>query len=228
MATHPNKPYSNAIIAVPDKTFANKRRESDIGTARVLTRLIGAQIGSQGGSGGKCMGFGLLERYDCAEWAQWAAAQDFGLPIYLAGISMGATTVLMAAGLELPDRVHGIMADCGFTSPQDIWRHVAKKNLHIPYYLLRRPIDRMCRRKIGCGPGDDSTVTALQKNTKPVLLIHGTDDSFVPMEMTLQNYRACKAPCRLLIVSGAEHGVSYLVDREGYEAAVKEFWQEFD
>ena len=46
--------------------------------------------------------------------------------------------------------------------------------------------------------------------------------------MTLQNYRACKAPCRLLIVSGAEHGVSYLVDREGYEAAVKEFWQEFD
>ena len=86
----------------------------------------------------------------------------------------------------------------------------------------------MCRRKIGCWPGDDSTVTALQKNTKPVLLIHGTDDSFVPMEMTLLIYRACKAPCRLLIVPGAEHGVSYLVDREGYEAAVKEFWQEFD
>lgn len=191
--------------------------------------ILYAEQRGQGESGGETMGFGITERYDCLDWLAWLEAHtEKELPIYLAGISMGATTVLMAAGLELPDRVHGIMADCGFTSPQDIWRHVAKKNLHIPYDLLRRPIDRMCRRKIGCGPGDDSTVTALQKNTKPVLLIHGTDDSFVPPEMTLQNYRACKAPCRLLIVSGAEHGVSYLVDREGYEAAVKEFWQEFD
>ena len=191
--------------------------------------ILYAEQRGQGESGGDVMGFGITERYDCLDWLKWIEENtDENLPIYLAGISMGATTVLMAAGLDLPQRVHGIMADCGFTSPEAIWRHVAKDNLHIPYDMLRRPIDRLCRRKIGCGPGDDSTVLALQRNTKPVLLIHGTDDSFVPLDMTLQNYQACKAPCRLLVVPGAEHGVSYLVNREGYEAAVREFWEEFD
>lgn len=191
--------------------------------------ILYAEQRGQGESGGDVMGFGITERYDCLDWLKWIEAHtEENLPIYLAGISMGATTVLMAAGLPLPERVHGIMADCGFTSPEAIWRHVAKDNLHIPYDLLRRPIDRLCRKKIGCGPGDDSTVAALQRNEKPVLLIHGTDDSFVPLDMTLQNYQACKAPCRLLVVPGADHGVSYLVSCEGYEAAVKEFWEEFD
>ena len=35
----------------------------------------------------------------------------------LCGISMGCATTLMAAGLDLPDNVKGIIADCGFTSP---------------------------------------------------------------------------------------------------------------
>lgn len=191
--------------------------------------VLYAEQRGQGESGGEVMGFGITERYDCLDWLAWLENNtDEQLPIYLAGISMGATTVLMAAGLDLPQRVHGIMADCGFTSPEAIWRHVAKDNLHIPYDLLRRPIDRLCRRKIGCGPGDDSTVAAMQRCTTPVLLIHGTNDSFVPLDMTLQNYQACAAPCRLLVVPGADHGVSYLVNREGYEAAVKEFWDEFD
>ena len=51
VANHPNRPYSNAIIAVPDKTFANKRSDREIGTAIALITLIGIQIGSQGGSG---------------------------------------------------------------------------------------------------------------------------------------------------------------------------------
>ena len=191
--------------------------------------VLYAEQRGQGESGGDVMGFGITERYDCLDWLSWLESNtDENLPIYLAGISMGATTVLMAAGLPLPERVHGIMADCGFTSPEAIWRHVAQDNLHIPYDLLRRPIERICRCKIGCGPGDDSTVAAMQRCEKPVLLIHGTDDSFVPLDMTLENYQACAAPCRLLVVPGADHGVSYLVNREGYEAAVKDFWQEFD
>ncbi len=46
--------------------------------------------------------------------------------------------------------------------------------------------------------------------------------------MTYENYEACAAPKRLLIVPGATHGRSYLVDRESYEAAVRSFWDEFD
>ena len=61
-----------------------------------------------------------------------------------------------------------------------------------------------------------------------MLLIHGTGDHFVPVEMTYENYLACGGPRRLLIVPGADHGMSYFTDPERYTAAVLAFWKDFD
>ena len=61
-----------------------------------------------------------------------------------------------------------------------------------------------------------------------MLFVHGTDDKFVPIEMTYENYKACAAPRRLFIVPGAEHGMSYLTDTLGYENALQSFWADFD
>ena len=184
----------------------------------------------QGQSGGDYMGFGMIERYDCLDWIQWAQQQTFGkLPIYLVGVSMGASTVLMTAGFDLPDTVKGIIADCGFTSAHEIWKYVTESNLPLLYTGLRGELaNDICRRKIQIGSKDYSCIDALQTGKTPVLFIHGTDDKFVPIEMTYENYKACVAPKRLFIVPGAEHGLSYVVDKAGYEAAVKRFWREFD
>ncbi len=183
----------------------------------------------QNNSEGEHMGFGLTERYDCLSWVNWVIGRcGNDLPIYLAGVSMGAATVLMASGLELPENVHGIMADCGFTSPGAIWKHVAEKNLHILYGMHGAIADALCRRKILVGAGEYSTVEALQHATVPVLFVHGTDDHFVPVEMTYENYRACASPKRLLIVPGADHGMSYFVEPARYEEAVKDFWRMCD
>ena len=70
------------------------------------------------------------------------------IPIYLAGVSMGATSVLMASELELPDNVFGIAADSAFTSLHAIWKHVSESNLHIPYALHKTGADRMCKKRI--------------------------------------------------------------------------------
>jgi len=75
---------------------------------------------------------------------------------------------------------------------------------------------------------DYSTLDALKANSVPILFIHGAQDQFVPVDMTYQNYIACTAPKRLLIVPGAGHGVSYLVERNRYEEAIKDFWTDFD
>lgn len=192
--------------------------------------VLYAEQRGQGESGGEYMGFGLIERYDCLDWASWANENGFdGLPIYLCGISMGASTVLMAAGLDLPENVHGIMADCGFTSPHAIWKHVMERNLHISYKGINAAIaNDMCKKKIQIGAKDYSCTDALKESRVPVFFVHGTDDKFVPVEMTYENYKACAAPKRLLIVPGAEHGMSYLVNKEEYQKAVKEFWRDFD
>ena len=191
--------------------------------------VLYAQQRSQGESGGDYMGFGLLERYDCLEWVNWVNEKtNKELPVYLGGASMGATTVLMAAGLELPDNVHGIVADCGFTSPYAIWKHVSESNLHMPYSFYRTTAEAMCRKKIQCGPDDYSAVDAMRECKVPVLFIHGTDDHFVPVEMTYENYKACAAPKRLFVVPGADHGMSYHTDPKGYEKCLLEFWKEYD
>ena len=184
---------------------------------------------AHGNSEGEFLGFGLLERSDCRQWAYWAEGQNYGLPIYLAGISMGAATVLMAAGMDMPESVRGIIADCGFTSPRDICIHVARDNLHVSYTPLRSAwIDRCFRKKIHMTSGAYSTLTAMKNAKKPILFIHGTADSFVPIDMTYRNYRACAAPKRLVVVPGAGHAMSYAVEPETCQKAIKAFFQDFD
>lgn len=191
--------------------------------------VLYAEQRGQGNSGGEYMGFGLLERYDCLNWAKWVSEKtENKLPIYLGGISMGAATVMMTAGLELPEIVKGIVADCGFTSPYAIWKHVVESNFRIPYGIYSAAAKDLCSKKIQAGPADYSCTDALKNCKVPVLFIHGTDDDFVPVEMTYENYKACNAPKYLLIVPGAEHGMSYIVDKAGYEKAVIKFWNQYD
>lgn len=183
----------------------------------------------QNNSGGKHMGFGLTERYDCLDWLKWETERCGScIPVYLAGISMGAATVLMASGLQLPQNVHGIMADCGFTSANAIWEHIAKDNLHIRFRVRSAIADMMCRRKINVGSKEYSTTDALKHTNVPVIFIHGSDDNFVPVNMTYENYMACASPKELLIVPGADHCMSYFMEKEKYENAVKAFWAKYD
>lgn len=191
--------------------------------------VLYAEQRGQNNSGGEYMGFGLTERYDCAAWVNWVVdTQGEKLPIYLAGVSMGATTVLLASGLNLPPQVHGIMADCGFTSPDAIWRHIAVDNLHLAYGLKGMIADEIFQKKTKEPTDQYSTEDALRNTDIPVLFIHGSDDHFVPVNMTYDNYKACAGPKYLHIVPGADHGMSYFVDKEGYEKAVLEFWDRYD
>ena len=191
--------------------------------------VLYAEQRGQGGSGGDYIGFGPIERYDCLDWINWVIDRCGNeIPIYLGGVSMGATTVLMAAGLELPDNVHGIVGDCGFTSPHAIWKHVANNNLHIAFGLRGAVADTLYEKITQTDDADYSTVDALRNCSVPIMLIHGTDDHFVPVEMTYENYKACTSPKKLFIVPGADHGMSYYIDKEGYEAVIKDFWRRFD
>ncbi|MCD8335719.1 MAG: alpha/beta hydrolase [Lachnospiraceae bacterium] len=184
---------------------------------------------AHGASEGNHIGFGLLERYDILEWIDWINAQEFSsCPVYLFGMSMGAATVLMTAGEELSNHIHGVIADSGYTSPHDEWKYIAESNLHYSYKLMEKYMDKAAMERIGYLPGEYSSTVAMQECKTPVLFIHGTDDHFVPVEMTYENYKACAAPKRLLIVPGAGHCLSYLVDQEKYEGELLRFWQDFD
>lgn len=192
------------------------------------TTVLYVEQRGQQGSGGDSITFGLCERFDIKEWVSWAEKRFPDIPIYLCGVSMGASSVLMSSSLGLPHRVHGIIADSGFTSPVEIWRHVIGRKLHLPYALYSRAADRECVKRTGQSADSCSTLTALSHCSIPVLFIHGEEDSFVPIEMTYRNYYACPSPKRLFVVPGANHCMSYYVDPAGYEKEMVSFWEKYD
>lgn len=180
---------------------------------------------AQGESGGKCLTFGVKERYDCVSWVNYAV-ERFGkdVKIILYGMSMGAATVLMASALSLPDNVRGLVADCGYTSPPSILKKVIK-DLHCPVWLIY-PLLHLGGRVFGGFNTEDASATEASSHCNlPVLFIHGKDDHFVPCDMSRENFRAC-ASCnkRLLVIPTAGHGMSFFADKELYLSTVNAFF----
>ena len=136
---------------------------------------------SHGPSEGRYICFGVKERFDCRDWARYAARR-FGEeePLFLMGISMGCATVLMSLSLNLPPNVRGVLADCGFTSPWEIVRHVAKADFHLPAFPLLWLLDLWCRALAGFSLKEADTRKALGNSSLPVLFLHGKEDKFVP------------------------------------------------
>lgn len=184
---------------------------------------------AHGASGGDYIAFGLRERYDVLEWISWVNEQEFSeLPVYLAGLSMGAATVLMAAGESLPGNVHGVIADSGYTTPRAEWKYVAENSMHCCYGLFDNKLNQIFKNRIGVSLDAYSCAEAMQTCRIPVLFIHGSDDTFVPIEMCYDNYMSCASSKRLLVVPGAGHCQSYLVEQERYEKEVVQFWEKYD
>lgn len=180
---------------------------------------------SHGASGGHTITMGVKERYDCRAWAYWAY-KHFGpdVPLFLMGVSMGASTVLLASGLDLPETVRGIIADCGYTSPHDICRKVLSEyKAHMPVGPVYT-IGRLGTLVFGrFDPEDADCRQAVAKTNIPILFIHGEADKFVPCGMSQANYEACASKKKLVTIPGAEHAVAYYVDTPAYEKAVTEF-----
>ena len=177
-----------------------------------------------GKSGGKAVTFGIRERFDCMDWIRYANRR-FGdrTNIILAGISMGASTVLMTADLGLPANVKGIVADCPFSTPKGILKEVMKQMkfpVNVTYTALK--IGAKCFG--GFDIEEHSAVEAMKNCRIPVLLIHGNEDYFVPCKMSQECYDACISEDKKVVyVKGAAHGMSYCVDGELYQKELGEF-----
>ncbi len=179
-----------------------------------------------GVSDGHVITFGIKESDDCIRWAQLLKRESPDRPVMLTGVSMGAATVLTAAGKPLPDNVVAVLADCGYTSAKDIICKVLRQ-IHLPPKLVYPFIKWGAKLYGGFSLEETSPLEAVKRSPVPVLLIHGDNDDYVPCEMSLRNFEACTAPKELLVVQGAGHGLAYLVDRDGYVQTLKAFREQY-
>ncbi len=188
--------------------------------------LLVDQRGS-GESDGHVITFGVNERKDCLKWIDFIIEKlGKDVKIMLGGVSMGAATVLMTAGEDLPPNVVCVLGDCGYSSAKEIIKKIVKE-MHLPPYLVY-PFIKLGAKLFGhFNLEETSPVEAMKTCKVPVLLLHGDVDAFVPYEMSEQIYAACASPKRLVKVVGAGHGLAYPKDEANYIAALKQFEQDY-
>ena len=165
----------------------------------------------------------MRERLDVLSWATYMG-QKLGqnAPLILGGLSMGATTVLLASCFDFPANVRAIIADCGFTSPYEIAKkRPAPRCSQSAGFASAAAVQPGYQAFAGFGLRDGSTIDAVRESRYPILFLHGTGDTFVPYEMTKRAFDACTAPKRLILVDGAEHGKSYIKEPDRVRQELK-------
>lgn len=177
-----------------------------------------------GRSEGHAITFGVKEHLDCLKWIDFMI-RHFGaeVKIILTGISMGASTVLMASGFDLPENVIGVLADCGYNSCKDIMFEVMR-GMKLPPKLCYPFVKLGAKLFAHFDPDQLSPEDCLRNCRVPVIFFHGEDDDFVPCRMSQINYDACASRKELVIIPGAAHGLSYPVAPDRYLKALWDFF----
>ena len=180
-----------------------------------------------GCSDGHVITFGILEKRDALRWVDFAV-REFGQDarLILTGISMGAATVMMVAGEELPPQIQYVLADCGYTSPREIISKVMR-DLKLPPALLYPCATLGARIFGGFNLNEDSPLEAMARCKLPVVFAHGDADDFVPYDMSVRLCEVCTGRHKKLVtIRGAGHGLAFPVARDEYVAALAEFKRE--
>ena len=177
-----------------------------------------------GYSEGRAAGLGWLDRLDVERWAALAHElwpNDF---MVVHGVSMGAATVKMMSGDELPSYVRAFVEDCGYSSVWDQFAHNLKDSFHLPTFPVLNSASIVCKNRYGWGFKEASSVKQLAKCDRPMLFIHGDADDFVPFSHLQKNYDAKTHGYKEMWVGkGAVHANSYAKHPEEYTEHVRDF-----
>jgi len=167
---------------------------------------------------------GWFDRYDVEQWAEIAHGifkDDFTV---LHGVSMGAATVMMASGDDLPPYIRAVIEDCGYSSVvSQFYGNLKDTFPFIPGDILQSA-SLVTKDKYGWSFWEASSVKQLEKSTVPMLFIHGDADDFVPIKHLYKNYKAKKNGYKeMWVTKGAVHANSFQKYPEEYVAHCRAF-----
>lgn len=176
-----------------------------------------------GKSQGDYIGFGWHERKDYLQWIDRIVKQDPKSEIMLHGVSMGAATVMMTSGEQLPENVKAFVEDCGYSSVNDELSYQLNQLFHLPDFPLIPVTSLVTKIRAGYFFGEADTLKQLRKNTRPMLFIHGDQDDFVPYTMLDQVYQATNGPKEKYVVHGAKHAEALRTNPTLYQQKITAF-----
>lgn len=183
-------------------------------------------------SGGNHIQMGWNDRMDVIRWIDVAhqlfSPTDKDAEIVVHGISMGGATTMCVSGETLPDYVNCFVNDCGYTSVWDEYAGELKQQFGLPTFPLLHLASLMTELRYGWNFKEASSLAQIKKCERPMLFIHGTDDTFVPTWMGDTLFANKKGIKEYWRVPNTAHAVSYLNHPEEYTEKVRLFVEKYN
>ena len=185
--------------------------------------ILMPDLRGHGKSEGSYVGMGWHDRLDIIKWIDLIIKENKDAKILLHGISMGAGTVMMVSGEELPENVKVIIEDCGYTSAKEQLAYNLKTMFKLPSFPILNFCSLITKIKDNYFISEASAIKQLQKAKVPILFIHGDKDKFVPFYMLDKLYNACRSKKDKLIIKDVGHAKSESLKSDLYWNKVEDF-----
>lgn len=162
---------------------------------------------AHGQSEGTSITYGVLEVGDVQRVLDAVPVQ----PVFVVGESFGAAVALQVAAVE--PRIAGVVAAASFADLRTLL------NEKTPFFFdekTKAATLSTAEAQAGFDLDAVSPEKAAARITAPVLLVHGTNDTFIPIQHSLRIFAALTGPKELVRLDGVSH-MDVLLHAEGWK-----------
>ncbi len=194
--------------------------------------IVLPDLHAHGKSDGHAIQMGWKDRLDVLQWIGIADSlfrdSTARSAIVVHGISMGAATTMCVAGEKTPACVRAFIEDCGYTSAWDEFAQQLDDQFGLPAFPLMYTASALCKLKYGWSFGEASPLEQVRKCQKPMLFVHGMDDTYVPYRMLQVLYNAKPGTNKALkAFPKTTHAQSYYTHKREYTQLVKDWLNDY-
>ena len=178
-----------------------------------------------GSSEGHYCTFGFYEKYDLSLAIDYLLSRrDARIGnIGVFGTSMGAAVALQAAAID--KRIAAVVAEASFTDLRTVMVDYQKRIIKLPWHFLRNLTMSRPQRLAYFKARLVSPIHSVQSVHKPLLFIHGTDDTRIRAEYARALYDNANQPKELFLIQKGDHTNLLNVGGSEYETRIVSFFE---
>lgn len=168
------------------------------------------------------MGFG--EKDIVRKWISYITEQDNKANIFVLGVGVGGTAALLSTEGDVAENVKGVISDSAYCDLSEVF----SENIKSVYGVSPFPAVQLSSIYTQMRKGwsfSQIDIKSVVKNSKvPILYIHGTEDSVVPVGQSNELYEVTRAEgTEHFTIHGAQHAQALNTNSEKYWRQVDEF-----
>lgn len=160
---------------------------------------------AHGKSEGNFISMGGFDSDDLVNWVGKLSQENNNADTLLFGVSMGAATVMNSLGKNLPTNVKGFIEDSGYVNLTKEFTYQLKKLFGLPSFPVIPSASVVTKVRANYFLGNVDATEGLKKNKLPALILHGSEDGFVPVDYGKEAFELLTSEKEIHIFDGAKH-----------------------